>query len=257
MNGKPHYFAIGLFVLAANLLLVIGLIVFSADALRNPIHFIETYVDESVQGIEVGTPFKFRGVKIGNIHEIRLVSEEYDTEKMYILIRVALDDSIMRADTADMLARTELQVQRGLRVKLVPQGITGLSFLDADYYPENLTAPLEIDWEPRYTYIPSTPAMMTVISRTIENLTTQINSLNLTAIGNNVELISSNANVTVEDLKKLIDDMQGVVDDSDSDIDLILTNLRYITEEIHEIVRMVKKSPSTLLTEPPKRSLSQ
>lgn len=282
MSGKPHYFAVGLFVLGANLLLVIGLIIFSADALRNPSYFIETYVDESVQGVEVGTPFKFRGVKIGSIHEILLVSEEYDTDKMYIMIRVALDPRLTRADPIDIIARAQLQVQRGLRVKMVPQGITGLSFLDADYYPDNLTEPLKIDWEPKYAYIPSTPATMTVISRTIENVTAQINSMDLEGIGNDVENITSNLNLSVrhieaitssaadvsddvvrdvqiaaEDLKIMVGDMKKIVYDSDSDIDQILTNLRYITVEIHEIMRMVKKSPGTLLTEPPKRNLSQ
>jgi ABC-type transporter Mla subunit MlaD len=282
MSRRPHYFAIGLFVLAANALLVLGLIVFNSDMLRDPSHFIETYVDESVQGIEIGTPFKFRGVKIGSIHAIKLVSEEYDTEKMYVMIRVALDDRLFRTETPDMLARAQLHVERGLRVKIVPQGITGLSFLDADYYPDKLTEPLKIDWEPRYTYIPSTPAVLTVIGRSIENIMSQINSLDLAGIGNNVETITSNANLTVqhietitrqaaevsddvlknvqvssERLKQTVADMQQIVGDSDAEIDQIMINLRYVTEEIHELVRMLRKSPGTLLTEPPQRSRNE
>jgi hypothetical protein len=69
--------------------------------------------------------------------------------------------------------------------------------------------------------------------------------------------VARDVQVSAADLTKMVGDLQKIVNDSDTDIDLILTNLRYITDEIHEIVRMVKKSPGTLLTEPPKRSLSQ
>ena len=82
MSSKPHYFAIGVFVLTATILGLIGIVLVSQDAMRSPKYFLETYVDESVQGIDVGTPFKFRGVKAGNVSEIALVSSVYDTRKM-------------------------------------------------------------------------------------------------------------------------------------------------------------------------------
>lgn len=282
MSSRPHYFAIGLFVLAATALGVFGIILFGSDAMREPRYFMETYVDESVQGIEVGTPFKFRGVKVGNIHEIRMVSEVYETAKVYIMIRVALDEKVFTRNVSEHLERTEEMVDEGLRVKMVPQGITGLSFLDADFYPDGLTDPLEIDWEPGHTYIPSTPAMMTVIGRSIEHITAQVNTLDLEQIGANVEQITSNLNLSVqhieqitreaagisddimadvhessENLTAMVADMRQMVNDSDSDVDQILTNLRYITEETRELVRMIKRSPSMLLTEPPERNLSQ
>jgi len=289
MSSKPHYFAIGLFVLITAALGLIGAVAVSSDAMRSPKYFLETYVDESVQGIDVGTPFKFRGVKAGNVSEIEMVSSVYDTTKMYVMIRVALEDRDLMKNEEVWQKQLKEMIEAGLRLKLVPQGITGLSFLEADLFPDTESAPLEIDWEPKYTYIPSTPAMMTLLSRSIEHMAAQINTLNLEAIGQNVESITSNLNQTavhveyitrnaavasddvIADISlatstlpgvstNLVESMlmvQGILYDSTHDMDQIMLNLRYITEDTKELIRMIKRYPGMLLAEPPQKNLSQ
>ena len=289
MSSKPHYFAIGLFVLIAAALGLIGAVAVSSDAMRSPKYFLETYVDESVQGIDVGTPFKFRGVKAGNVSKIEMVSSVYDTTKMYVMIRVALEDRDLMEDQEAWRKQLKEMIGNGLRLKLVPQGITGLSFLEADFYPDTESAPLEIDWEPKYNYIPSTPAMMTLLSRSIERMASEINTLNLEVIGQNVESITSNLNesaIHVEQITRtaaeasddviadislaannlpvvstnLVESMlmiQGIISDSTHDMDQIMLNLRYITEDTKEFIRMIKRHPGMLFTEPPQKNLSQ
>ena len=289
MSSKPHYFAIGLFVLAATTLGIVGVVAFSSDAMRSPEHFIETYLDESVQGVDIGTPFKFRGVKIGNISEIEMVSSVYDTTKMYVMIRVALNEKEMLQDSGSLPERAVEQVEKGLRLKLVPQGITGLSFLEADFFPDTPDDRLEIDWEPKYTYIPSTPAMMTLVSRSIEHITAEINTLDLKAIGENVESITSNLNVSIRQIEQItrnaagvsgevienvrmasgdlptvtsnltltVADLQKIINHSDRDIERILANLNYITDDTRELIRMIKRYPGMLLAEPPEKNLSR
>ncbi len=289
MSSKPHYFAIGLFVLIATTLGIAGVVMLGSDALRSPENFIETYLDESVQGVDVGTPFKFRGVKVGNISEIEMVSSAYDTTKMYVMIRVALNEKEMLLDPKALPDRVLEQVEHGLRLKLVPQGITGLSYLEADFYPDAADDRLEIDWEPKYTYIPSTPAMMTLVSRSIEHISAQINTLDLKAIGENVEAITSNLNLSARHIEHITQEtalasddvieniqvaasalpevasnltdsivlIQEMVGDSDQEIERILLNLGYITEDTRELIRMIKRYPGMLLTEPPEHDLSK
>jgi len=288
MSTKPHYFAIGLFVVVATALGIVGIVAISADSMRSPDYFLETYVNESVQGVDIGTPFKFRGVKVGNVSEIAMVSTVYDTQKMYVMIRVALDDRDMLHDQAEWRQQVQGMIRDGLRLKLVPQGITGLSFLEADLFPDTESKPLEIDWEPEYTYIPSTPATLTLLSRSIERLTSEIDTLNLKAIGENVETITSNLNLSVQHVElitrnaaessgSIVEDVrlatsqlpsvtsnlnasmelaQGIVTDSDQELNQILANLRYITDDTRELIRMLKRYPGMLLTEPPMENLS-
>ncbi len=289
MSSKPHYFAIGVFVLAASALGLIGAVVVSQDAMRSPKYFIETYVDESVQGIDVGTPFKFRGVKAGNVSEIALVTSVYDTRKMYVMVRVALEDRDLMENEEEWNREVQQMIKNGLRLRLVPQGITGLSFLEAEFHPDSDATPLEIDWNPRYTYIPSTPAMMTLLGRSIERVAAEINTINLKAIGDDVESITSNLNQSAVHIERVtgnvaaasedvianvslaadklpsvstnlvesIEMIQGIIADSSYDMDQIMLNLRYITEDTKEFIRMIKRHPGMLLSEPPEKNLGR
>jgi ABC-type transporter Mla subunit MlaD len=289
MSSKPHYFAIGLFVIIATALGLGGVVYLSSDAMRSPKYFLETYVDESVQGIDVGTPFKFRGVKVGNVSEIAMVSTVYDTTKMYVMVRVALDDQDLLKDPEAWRRQSQKMIADGLRLKLVPQGITGLSFLEADFYPDTATEPLKIDWEPRYIYIPSTPAMLTLLGRSVERVASEINKINIHAIGANVESITSNLNLTaghieymtrnaaeasdevISNVRVASDELPGItsnltssivliqdiVQGSGDDLDEIMLNLRYITDDTKELIRMIKRYPGILLTDPPKQKLNK
>jgi ABC-type transporter Mla subunit MlaD len=67
MSQKPSYFKIGLFVIAACLLLALGIIIFGGGKFFEKKFTVETYFDQSVQGLNVGAALKFQGVQIGNV----------------------------------------------------------------------------------------------------------------------------------------------------------------------------------------------
>lgn len=289
MSTKPHFFAIGIFVIAAVALGLIGLVLLSSDALRSPNRFIETYVDESVQGIDVGTPFKLRGVKVGSVSEVSIVSAVYDTRKMYVLIRIALDQDSLAISDDEFEDEVKRQITKGLRLRLVPQGITGLSFVEADLFPETTQPPLEIDWEPDVLYVPSIPSTLNLLSRSLERLAEQLNTLNLDKIGGDIEKITGDLSKTLvhveelmahaanasedvaenvrvashdlpeitDNLKKTTDQLESMINSSDQDIDQILLNLRYITDDTRELIRMLKRYPGMLLSEPPDKNLTR
>ncbi|HEX6951027.1 MAG TPA: MlaD family protein, partial [Nitrospira sp.] len=77
MSQQAHYFKIGLFVVAATALAVIGIIVLGAGKWLEKSAMVETYFFESVQGLEIGAPVRLRGVRVGRVESIRLAREEY------------------------------------------------------------------------------------------------------------------------------------------------------------------------------------
>jgi ABC-type transporter Mla subunit MlaD len=68
--NKLSYFKIGLFVISASVLAIIGILVLGAGALFQRTALVETYIEESVQGLDIGSPMKFRGVQVGKVEEI-------------------------------------------------------------------------------------------------------------------------------------------------------------------------------------------
>ena len=69
MSAPSNHWKLGLFVVAGVGLFLALLGGLGARGLRKETVTYTTYFDESVQGLDVGSPVKFRGVTIGNVAE--------------------------------------------------------------------------------------------------------------------------------------------------------------------------------------------
>ena len=72
MSANASYFKIGLFVILGSLLIVTAIVIFGAGAIFQEYIYVESYFEDSVQGLSVGSPMKFRGVDVGQVSEIGL-----------------------------------------------------------------------------------------------------------------------------------------------------------------------------------------
>ncbi len=175
MSSRPSYFTIGVFVSAGLILLLGALMILGAGVLWRETVTIETYMDESVQGIAAGSQVKMRGVHIGNVDNISFVFFQYpqarEAKKRYVLITISIDvktfGDIPVDDFKDTLQR---EVQRGLRIRLLPMGITGTAYLEMDYTDPQRHPPLRINWEPENPYVPSAPGTFARLEETFESL---------------------------------------------------------------------------------------
>ncbi len=190
MSQESSYYRVGLFVLVGlGLLVGAVLVIGGTDLLRRPI-MVETYFDESVQGLEVGSPVKYRGVQIGSISYIGLVDDVYEFEShedgitygQMVLVRMKLtpqgDDPV--DDPAQGRARTEnlrRMIDRGLRVRLAQQGVTGTAYIEADYVSPQANPPMTITWQPQIDYLPSAPSTLKSISNAAERIFTRLDAL--------------------------------------------------------------------------------
>ena len=67
MGIKANYLKIGVFVIFTFALLTGGVVFWGAEAFRQKKYFVETYIDQSVQGLTVGSPVYSRGVQLEHI----------------------------------------------------------------------------------------------------------------------------------------------------------------------------------------------
>ncbi|NIQ97638.1 MAG: ABC transporter substrate-binding protein, partial [Desulfuromonadales bacterium] len=66
--------------------------------------------------------------------KIGLVSQEYDTDSRYVLIRMALySDVFLVEKSSDKGKGLQELIDEGLRVRLNFQGVTGTAYIEADY----------------------------------------------------------------------------------------------------------------------------
>jgi phospholipid/cholesterol/gamma-HCH transport system substrate-binding protein len=186
MSAQINYFKIGLFVVVASIIGVVSIIVLGVGSFFQKTVMIETYFVESVQGLEQGAPLKFRGVLVGKTTEITLVGKAYPTDHQYVLIRATLFPDTFRI-TCSPPSESDLkkEIEKGLRVRLSFQGLTGAAHLEMDYMDPISNPPLKIEWTPKHCYIPSASSTIRRLSDAVDKILKNFESIDLKTIGKN------------------------------------------------------------------------
>lgn len=174
---KASYFKIGLFIIIGTIIGAIGVVALGVGTIFQKKVLVETYIDESVQGLDVGSSVKFRGVQVGKVETITLTSVEYATKRRYVLVRIGLTTKIFLADAGSPSFLAE--VEKGLRVRLASQGVTGAAYIEADYQDPARNPPLEIDWQPHYPYVPSSRSRITQLSESVEKILRSVENIDV------------------------------------------------------------------------------
>ncbi len=191
MSDEVRYYRLGLFLLAGIALAIAALLVFGSGVLQRSGPILETYLDESVQGLDVGAALKYRGVRIGKVEEIGfaegLYTMEGDNEEVrdlgrLVVVRARLDRGFAEAGRENYSEQMKRLVDAGLRVRVAAQGLTGTSYLEADYLDPVRYPPMKIPWRPDYVYVPSAPSSIAQLRSGAEQVIERIGKLDIESV---------------------------------------------------------------------------
>ena len=133
--------------------------------------------DGSVHGLEIGAPVEFRGIKVGNVTDIRL---EFDPDNNRIRIPVTLDFEPQRierrgtatgetSDPARVMAVMNELVARGMRAQLRSTSlITGQLVVAFDFFPN--APPAKIALRGTTPELPSVPSDLESLTVSLTDL---------------------------------------------------------------------------------------
>ena len=214
MSQRANYFKLGLFVVGAIVAGIIVLVIIGTGRILQTRVTIETYFNESVQGLDVGSKMKYRGVDVGQVTRISFTYVKYEQDKpmgdrkRYVLVEAQIQPRLVGGRAANDIASpqsTALEVEKGLRVKLAPQGITGTSYLEIDYVDPTNNPPLPIDWTPDNIYIPSAPSTVGQIVNSASEIMDRLHRLDIEGVVANLNklLATTNDRVAALDTKSL------------------------------------------------------
>ncbi len=164
MKAKVSPTVVGFFVLGALFLGIIALLSFgSFSFLTKPERFV-VYFDESVSGLDLGSPVKFRGVRVGRVSQI---SVTYDgaTKNSVVAVQCEFNRNILTDPSGraiDLANRNELEelIENGLRAELGILGLaTGLLYVELDLKdPEEYPVPHRDLVPVDFAVIPAAPS---------------------------------------------------------------------------------------------------
>ncbi len=291
-NSNPNYFRLGVFVLAAIGVLVAVVLIFGSGQLFKKSFVIETYIKQSVTGLDTGAAVRFRGVKIGQVTFIGLSGDIYEQEvpfqerKQYVVVRMQILGETVNENLIEQF------VKNNLRAQVKSQGITGVNYIEFNFTPTtDIYPPLPYSWKPAYPTIPSLPNQADQIISGIQKLIDGMNQINIDGTQKKFDALLNNLNVmmagngkdnegiiqSVKDLNVLLARIAKVTDKDElnilmrelvgtmvalrqtitsiqGDSALTIENLKQTSEQLNELTRIASQSPSSLIwSDPPPR----
>lgn len=187
MSEKQQTVAIGAFVIGASLITLVTLIYLLGTGFGKKEKVVMVF-DGSVKGLNVGAPLALRGVKVGEVTDIDLILDSAKTN-VIMLIEANFDaENIHRKGIADTDLTEEL-ISRGLRAQLNSQSLlTGLLYVELDFYPESALNLVDIDSQ--YLQFPTIPT-------NLERITKKLQDLDISKLTDELESISNGVNTLV------------------------------------------------------------
>jgi ABC-type transporter Mla subunit MlaD len=259
MSAQAHNVKLGLFVIGATVAGVILLLIVGSGRWFQTKTVVETYFNESVQGLDIGSRVKYRGVSVGEVTRIGFTYNKYEQDKpmaerkRYVLVEATILGRLIGSRAGGEITRAEEvrgEIERGLRIRLAPQGITGTNYLEIDYVDPKTNPELPISWEPANLYIPSTQSTFTQFLSAAGDIVEKLQKLDIEATLKRLDTLldTTNRKVDAVDTAKISDMTARVlgkldtkldqlhVDQLNKDSTALLAELRQTTQKLGTIL---------------------
>jgi paraquat-inducible protein B len=157
MASPSNHWKLGLFVVCGVTLGLSALVLLSARSLRTETVQYKSYFDESVQGLETGSPVKFRGVTIGRVSAIDVAP---DRRHVAVTSELGVDAINLMGLGSGKGKKLAIRVPPDLRVQIASAGITGVKFVQLDFFPIKTNPPIDLPFPVSVNYIPAAVSTM-------------------------------------------------------------------------------------------------
>src|SRR5262245_45862156 len=235
MSKKANPTMVGLFFAVGLALAVAGMLIFSSGSLFHPHQKYILYFDGSLQGLNPGSPVKFRGIKIGSVVE-NLIRHNQPLSDHSIAVVIEIDKKLIQSKSDELLQfnqeRLKQLIDDGYRGRLEAESfVTGVLYVELDILP-NPPPPVYHQLTHEYDEIPTVPTevqqllanlahfdlpgLSTKLNGFLTQLETTLGQLNMSAINAGVTNLLESANrlVTSSDLTNAVASLRLSLDEA-------------------------------------------
>lgn len=227
MAARGLYLRVGVLAIA-GIVLAVGFVVFLAGGRGlQATEVFETYIEESVQGLDVGAPVRYRGVPVGRVTQIGLVAAEYRRPQgadfnagfQLVFVRFGIDPGLV-GETPSLADA----VQLGLRARIRAQGITGVNYVELDFAnPQRFPVP-DLPWQPRNPVLPAIPSTVAQVTSAAEVMVQRLQGVPIEQMAADLSALLANlkrqtgdgdAAVALREVARTMTLVRAAVEDSD------------------------------------------
>ena len=238
---------------------------------RNPQTF-ELIFNESVRGLEPGAPVELRGIKVGEVVDIR-AQVDVKSLKFSVPVIIELDAQRLGVKLLDLRQGTDLPaIRRKIIDSLVADGvraqlrtgnlITGSAFVAFDFFRG--VPPAAVDWSQNPPQLPTTPGQLEAVEAGLGDIVKKLNKMPLQQIGDNLQkslvdldltLVRAratleNASTTLNSATTTLNTANGLVQPSSEQIEEVgqtLQELRRAARSVRVLTDYLEQHPEALL----------
>jgi ABC-type transporter Mla subunit MlaD len=193
VEEAKRYGRLGAFVVVSVCVLAMAIFVLGGRQWFQSTFTFETYFDQSVAGLDVGAPVRFRGVPLGRVTAIQTSAASYeqsvplDQRREYIVVRVEVNVSGREAQ--QMKQDAKALTAKGLRAQTQLAGLTGQQYLALDFLDPQKYPPLRFNWTPQFTYLPSAPSSAGEIIAKAQSFLASLNEADIKTLGHSLNTL--------------------------------------------------------------------
>lgn len=232
MTPKSSYVLVGLFVLLLGVALIGGILWLSTGGPPKDFDFYLVYMTESVSGLSIDAPVKYKGVNVGRVRDIRL--NPVNPEEVRLLL-VVQEGTPINADT---------------RATLEVQGLTGVAHVNLSGGGPD-SAPLLKERDEPYPVIDTNPSLLSrlddSVSQLLDNLIDSSARLNELLSEDNRDAVHA----TLENIGQMTANFAAQSERLDTLVDKVertLENTYSATERLPRLVEQIEASAAAFET---------
>ncbi|MFT3928915.1 MAG: MlaD family protein [Spongiibacteraceae bacterium] len=240
MSRSANPVAIGAFVLGMLVLAFLLILFFTGGSWFSKRDRYTLVYDTSIKGLNIGAPVTLKGVKIGEVTDIK--ARMYgDSLAVFNNVIIEIDPKMLEREDTRENSRELMNdmIKRGLSAQLRLQSLlTGLLYVDVDFRPDK--SRLSKDVPTPYQQIPTT--------RTdLEQLTQDLESIDINKLGQNLQQIVDGVNKFIND--KSLQTVMGNVEKTLDDMQAAADSVRTAADNINASIVPLAQNADTTVTE--------
>lgn len=225
MTPKSSYVLVGLFVLLLGVALIGGVLWLSTGGPPKDYEYYLVYMTESVSGLSIDAPVKYKGVNVGRVRDIRLNPDNPEEVRLLLVVQ---QGTPVNAET---------------RATLEVQGLTGVANINLSGGGPNSSPLLKPRDEP-YPVIESAPSLFarldTTISDLLGNLIETTDRLNTLLDADNRVLLEQTM-VNIEAITSHFAEHSAQVGTILDDMSALLVNARVATDDLPDLIARLQQ----------------
>jgi len=243
MLKQPNMKMIGIYV-CLFALAIVGMFGYFLKSKFSPNETtVVMYFDESVKGLDVGAPVLFKGVKIGEVTQIKLKANLKDMHFSILVYAVIYNGKSLVTNISDEDKLLNKFIDNGLRAQLaVNSVITGQLLIELDMHPNT---PITLHDNPYgYFEIPTILSPFAEISKTLKIMPVAKIAQDVNSI---TKALNKDLPPLLQKMNKTFDDFDNILIENKDDAKILVKEFGGVAQNLNSIVEENAQSVSNTI----------